>query len=139
MLASEEKSAPEKHDKRAVENGGSPPKPESVPVAAPLTVDDTVALDTSCQRKAEADDLSMVVNVDDTQSELDGDTSLTTPTVESKTKKDSSKSEDRKVRSESKKDSSKDKPEKDSKDSTAKESESKNSSKGKTRFVFKKR
>ena len=139
MLASEEKNASEKHDKRAIENGGSPPKPETVPVPVPLTVEDTVSLDTSCQRKPGTDDASMVVNIDDTQSELEGDTSIASSSAESKTKKEStSKNEDRKTsRAENKqKEASKEKSDKEAKDSTSKESEAKSTSKGKTRFVF---
>ncbi|KAI1280423.1 SAFB-like transcription modulator [Halotydeus destructor] len=122
----------------ANENGtASPPKPESVPVLAPLTVADTIALDTSSQRKIGTDEMSMVVNVDDTRSELDIDldaSSASAPVSEEKSKKEKegsgAKNEEKKPKNsgDSKKDSSK---EKDAKKESHKESESK-SSKGKT-------
>lgn len=53
----------------------SPPKPESAPVVAPLTIEDKIAMDTSKQRNTGTDDTSLIVNLDDTQNELlDGDT-----------------------------------------------------------------
>lgn len=51
----------------------SPPKPETAPVIAPLTVDDMIKLGTSLDRKAGPDDVSLIVHVDDTQSEIDAD------------------------------------------------------------------
>ena len=61
----EEDSAPEKRTGVL-----SPPKPESAPVVAPLTIEDKISMDTSKQRNNGTDDASMIVNLDDTQSEL---------------------------------------------------------------------
>ncbi|XP_015925211.2 SAFB-like transcription modulator [Parasteatoda tepidariorum] len=48
----------------------SPPKPETSPVIAPLTVEDVIKLDTSSKIKASDND-SLIVNPDDTQSDMD--------------------------------------------------------------------
>ncbi|XP_035232703.1 SAFB-like transcription modulator [Stegodyphus dumicola] len=48
----------------------SPPKPETAPVVAPLTVEDVIKLDTSSIIKASDND-SLIVNPDDTQSDID--------------------------------------------------------------------
>ncbi|GFY37682.1 scaffold attachment factor B2 [Trichonephila inaurata madagascariensis] len=48
----------------------SPPKPETAPVVAPLTVEDVIKLDTSVKIKASDND-SLIVNPDDTQSDMD--------------------------------------------------------------------
>ncbi|XP_013778322.1 SAFB-like transcription modulator isoform X2 [Limulus polyphemus] len=48
----------------------SPPKPESAPVVAPLTVEDVINLHSPDQKPSDA---SLIVNVDDMQSDLDGD------------------------------------------------------------------
>jgi hypothetical protein len=52
----------------------SPPKPETAPVVVPLTIEDTINMDTSKQKKSASDDTSLIVNIDDTQSDvLDAD------------------------------------------------------------------
>ncbi|KAF0308061.1 Scaffold attachment factor B1 [Amphibalanus amphitrite] len=43
---------------------GSPPRPESVPVVRPFTVQDTIQLATVSASRRKADDTSMIVNVD---------------------------------------------------------------------------
>ncbi|CAG0898984.1 unnamed protein product [Cyprideis torosa] len=48
---------------RAGEKPSSPPAPESVPVVAPLTVNDTLKLHDNRDRNQ--DDISMIVNIDD--------------------------------------------------------------------------
>lgn len=48
----------------------SPPKPETAPVVVPLTVEDVIKLDTSIRIKASDND-SLIVNPDDTQSDMD--------------------------------------------------------------------
>lgn len=48
----------------------SPPKPETAPVIAPLTIEDKISMDTSNLRNSETDDTSLIVNLDDTQSDL---------------------------------------------------------------------
>ncbi|KAF8764165.1 SAFB-like transcription modulator [Argiope bruennichi] len=48
----------------------SPPKPETAPVVVPLTVEDVIKLDTSIKIKASDND-SLIVNPDDTQSDMD--------------------------------------------------------------------
>lgn len=57
----------------------SPPKPETAPVVAPLTLEDKISMDTSKLRNTGTDDASMIVNLDDTQSDImdtDNDQSL---------------------------------------------------------------
>lgn len=83
-------------DKTAAENARlSPPKPENVPVFAPLTVEDVFEMDTSTKNKPSDND-SLIVNPDETQSEMDfsvsedqsvndepiGDESTDVPTVD---------------------------------------------------------
>jgi hypothetical protein len=52
----------------------SPPKPETAPVIVPLTIEDTINMDTSKLKKCASDDTSLIVNIDDTQSDvLDAD------------------------------------------------------------------
>lgn len=141
MLASEERNkSDESRDKKTVNENGSgmsPPEPESAPVLAPLTVDDMISMDTSRAHKVPTDDVSLIVNVDDTQSELDGDldTSTTASVKADKSpEKTSSKTEDKSStsRSDAKKDG---KEESKKESSSAKASDSKTSSKGKSRFV----
>lgn len=48
----------------------TPPEPENVPVFAPLTVEDVIKMDTSTKNKPSDND-SMIVNPDETQSEMD--------------------------------------------------------------------
>ncbi|RWS27936.1 hypothetical protein B4U80_00205 [Leptotrombidium deliense] len=65
----------EDHD----ENGSvfsSPLKSESVITTVQLTSSDAISMDTSSDRKNTTDDLSLVVHVDDTQSEIDADMDL---------------------------------------------------------------
>ena len=57
----------------------SPPKPETAPVVAPLTIEDKISMDTSKLRNSGTDDASMIVNLDDTNPDLldtDNDCSL---------------------------------------------------------------
>ena len=52
---------------------GSPPRPESVPVLRPFTVQDTIRLATVSARQRKADDTSMIVNVDAMSERTDPD------------------------------------------------------------------
>ncbi|CAI9735049.1 scaffold attachment factor B1 isoform X2 [Octopus vulgaris] len=49
-----------------------PPTPTSVPCIAPLTLEDTINMDTSIARKSEENE-SLILHVDDTQNDLDAD------------------------------------------------------------------
>ncbi|XP_036366413.1 SAFB-like transcription modulator isoform X6 [Octopus sinensis] len=49
-----------------------PPTPTSVPCIAPLTLEDTINMDTSIARKSE-ENASLILHVDDTQNDLDAD------------------------------------------------------------------
>ncbi|CAG2102716.1 unnamed protein product [Medioppia subpectinata] len=56
----------------------SPPRPETAPVVAPLTIEDKIAMDSLKQKNASTDDTSLIVNLDDTQSDLmDADLDVT--------------------------------------------------------------
>ncbi|XP_054161958.1 SAFB-like transcription modulator isoform X2 [Oppia nitens] len=59
----------------------SPPRPETAPVLMPLTIEDKISMDTSKLKTTATDDTSLIVNIDDTQSDLmdndlEDDTSL---------------------------------------------------------------
>lgn len=60
-----------------------PATPSSAPCVAPLTVDDTIKMDTSCVPKPE-DDVSLIVHVDDTEKDFDYDLQ-STPNKKAKT------------------------------------------------------
>lgn len=74
-------------DKDSYEDQTSPPKPESAPVVAPFNVNDTINLDTSCALKSN-DNASLIVHVDDTQSDLDGDLDTSAGDLTNRTGKD---------------------------------------------------
>lgn len=148
LLANEDRKTDENQVKHELKENGSgiasPPKPENAPVVAPLTIDDMLAMDTSSARKAE-DDVSMIVNVDDTQSELDGDMDTSTASAltndgklaPGKETNGSSKSDEKpkSSRSDSKKESKDSSQESGKEAASEKEGDSKPSSKGKQRFV----
>lgn len=148
LLANEDRKAEESQAKHDIKENGSgipsPPKPENAPVVAPLTIDDMLSLDTSLIRKAGEDDVSMIVDVDDTQSELDNDLDASVasgstdgksaPVKESSGVSTKSDEKSKSSRGDSKKES-KDGSHVAGKEAGEKEGDSKPTSKGKQRFV----
>lgn len=66
-------SGKENEEPKIEKEDASPPRPDTAPVLiAPLTIDDTIKLDTS-QVPRPDDNVSLIVNVDDTQNDLDSD------------------------------------------------------------------
>lgn len=124
MIAAEEESGKKENGNRKPNGVRTSPNPGDAPVISPLTVDDMINIAAARRPTARTDDVSLIVHVDDTQSELDAELEAPAPevkpsaTTESKdeTKHESSKS--KRTESDSKKSS------KDGKDSKSKESKS---------------
>ena len=74
----------------------SPPKPETAPVVAPLTIEDKISMDTSKLRNSGTDEesmASMIVNLDDTNTDLlDADVDNSLDATESNENKTNRKS-----------------------------------------------
>ncbi|CAM1323821.1 Uncharacterised protein PB.7786, partial [Pycnogonum litorale] len=70
--ASATQGSDQKENEAPKEGEASPPRPETAPVVVPLTVEDTIKLDTS-QVPRPDDNVSLIVHVDDTQNDLDAD------------------------------------------------------------------
>lgn len=129
MIVAEEKDGDKKKENGTTEENGIriSPNPGDAPVISPLTVDDMMNIAAARRPTAPTDDVSLIVHVDDTQSELDAelDASVTNSKSDTTTGKDEAKQE--KDASKSKKSDSKksSKDGKDSKPSSSKQSSEK--------------
>lgn len=75
MIAAEDKDGDGKKENGTSEENGIriSPNPGDAPVLSPLTVDDMLNIAAARRPTARTDDVSLIVHVDDTQSELDAE------------------------------------------------------------------